>query len=415
MRILLLTQWFQPEPFFKGLPFAKALRDQGHEVEVLTGFPNYPGGKVYPGYRVRARQVEEMDGIRVNRVALYPSHDQSGMRRMLNYLSFACSANTTGGFLFRKPDIVYVYNLPTLAMVARSFRLLKGCPFVVDIQDLWPESVSSSGMMRSPLAMRLLMGMCDSAYRSADHITVLSPGFKRVLVQRGIPADKISIIYNWCDESGVETESSNDALRQELGFAGRFNVVFAGTMGTVQALDSVLDAAKIVAPSAPRVRFTFIGGGTAVDGLRARAESMGLTNVAFLPRRPMSEIGAVLALADVLLVHLKDDPLFEVTVPSKVQAYMRAGKPLLVGVKGDAAQLVQAAGAGLACEPENPRSMAETVLLMSRMSAGELRSMGDSGRDFYNRTLSMEVGCRAFSTIFSKVVREGKRRDEEKL
>ena len=147
MRILFLTQWFQPEPSIKGLPFAKALRDRGHEVEVLTGFPNYPGGKVYPGYRVRLWQSEIMEGIRVHRVALYPSHDKSALRRMGNYLSFALTSATIGPFLVRRPDVVYVYNLVTLGLTSRLLQLIYGCPVVYDIQDLWPDSVSGSGML----------------------------------------------------------------------------------------------------------------------------------------------------------------------------------------------------------------------------------------------------------------------------
>jgi hypothetical protein len=141
MKILLLTQWFQPEPFFKGLSFAKALKSRGHDVEVLTGFPNYPGGKLYPGYRVRLWQRESVDGIRVNRVALYPSHDRSGLKRMLNYLSFGLSAALIGPLLVQKPDVIYVYNLVTLGPAAYLLRFFYGCPVVYDVQDIWPDSV----------------------------------------------------------------------------------------------------------------------------------------------------------------------------------------------------------------------------------------------------------------------------------
>src|SRR5664280_315157 len=144
MNILFLSQWFQPEPCFKGLPFAKALREKGHHVEILTGFPNYPGGKIYPNYRVLLYQREMLDGIQVNRVPLYPSHDKSALRRIINYLSFAVSAFLLGPWLIRRPDIIYVCNLVTLSPVAFLLRFLFGSKIIIDVLDLWPESVTSS-------------------------------------------------------------------------------------------------------------------------------------------------------------------------------------------------------------------------------------------------------------------------------
>lgn len=221
MRILILSQWFQPEPFMKGLPFAKALAARGHTVEVLTGFPNYPGGKVYPGYRVRPWQREEIEGIRVNRVALYPSHDNSGLRRMLNYLSFAFSCLLLGSWLVGKADVIYVYNLVTLGPAAFWLRLLFRAKVLIDVQDLWPESVSNSGMLPGGAANRLLSAVCNGVYRRADGVAVLSPGFKRALVQRGVAPDKIQVIYNWCDERAQQPLPYDEKLAQALGLDGR--------------------------------------------------------------------------------------------------------------------------------------------------------------------------------------------------
>ncbi len=195
MRILFLTQWFQPEAFFKGLPFAKALRERGHEVEILTGFPNYPGGKVYPGYRVRLYQGEEMDGIKVHRVFLYPSHDTSALRRILNYLTFALSTFLLGPWLIRKPDVVYVYNLITLGPAAFLIRFLFGAKVVIDVQDLWPESVANSSMLNNKAALGVLNRLCNRVYRGADQVTVLSPGFKKELIRRGVAGERIEVIY----------------------------------------------------------------------------------------------------------------------------------------------------------------------------------------------------------------------------
>jgi len=215
MRILFLTQWFQPEPFFKGLPFAAALAARGHDVEVLTGFPNYPGGKVYPGYRVRFYQRETMDGITVHRVPLYLSHDKSALHRILNYLSFSLSVFSFGTWRVKKPDVVYVYNLITLGFPAFFLRLLYGCKVVIDITDLWPESVASSRMLHNKTMLAALNGICNWVYRRADRLSVVTPGYINELMRRGVTPEKISLIFNWCDERAILADNQFSSSKPE--------------------------------------------------------------------------------------------------------------------------------------------------------------------------------------------------------
>lgn len=402
MRILILSQWFQPEPTFKGLPLAKALRDRGHEVEVLTGFPNYPGGKLYPGHRVRPIRRETMEGIRVNRVALYPSHDASAVGRMLNYFSFGATTACFGPWLVRKPDVVYVFNLVTLDFASRLLRIFRGSRIVLDVQDLWPDSVAGSGMMRNRLLLGLLNRWCRAFYRRADRLIVLSPGFKRLLISRGVPEDKIEVIYNWYDQEDAVLPAPDPDTAGQLGFTGRFNVVFAGTMGKAQALEPVIECARRLRERAPDVLFTFVGGGIAVDHLKERAE--GLENVQFLGRRQPSEMGAVYANADALLVHLKDDPLFEITIPSKIQAYLSVGRPILCGVKGDASDVIREAGAGVAFLPEDPASLAEAIDSLRGRGEAERQRMGENGRAFYREHFRMDEGVRRMESVFEKAL-----------
>lgn len=402
MRILILSQWFQPEPLFKGLPLATALRDRGHDVEVLTGFPNYPGGRLYPGYRLRAWQRETMQGVRVNRVPLFPSHDRSGGRRMLNYLSFGASAALLGPWLVQKPDLIYVYNLISLGMAAGLLRRIQGGRIVLDVQDLWPESVTSSGMLRGRWMLAALESWCRYEYRRPNQLVVLSPGFKQHLASRGVDEHRIEVIYNWCDETAIAMPEPSSQEASRYGFAGRFNVIFAGTMGAVQGLATVVEAAKNLQSRAPQVLFTFVGGGVDVEPLKRAAA--GLTNVQFLPQRPPAEIGQILTHADALLVHLKRDPLFAMTIPSKIQAYLFAGKPILCGVSGDAADLVQRAGAGRAFTPEDPAALAEAVVVLTRMEPAERRAMGDSGRRYYDEHLSFHCGVARMEQLFQRVV-----------
>ncbi len=380
MRILLLSQFFDPEPDFKGLPFARELARRGHEVEVLTGFPNYPGGKVYPGYRVRPWQRETMDGIRVNRVPLYPSHDKSALRRIANYAGFALSASVLGPFLVKRPDVVYAYHPPaTISLPAFVLRALRGCPLVYDVQDLWPDTVAASGMMRDGRLFSLLDRWCRWVYSRVDRLVVLSPGFRKTLIERGIPSEKIDVIYNWADEDRLRSAPRDDDLAARLGMAGRFNVVFAGTMGIVQALDTVLEAARICAATLPQVQFVFVGSGVDKERLERLSAERRLPNVLFLPRQPIEAIGAVLSLADVLLVHLKDDPLFRITIPSKTQAYLSLGRPILMAVAGDAADLIAEVQAGLVVPPENPAALAAAVRRLRIMDCRLRENMGKRG------------------------------------
>lgn len=404
MRILMLTQWFDPEPTFKGLAFARELVRLGHEVEVLTGFPNYPGGKLYAGYNIRLLQRESIDGISILRVPLYPSHDGSALKRIANYLSFAFSAACIGPLLVKPADVMYVYHPPaTVGLAAFVISKLRRIPFVYDIQDLWPDTLVATGMINSPGILKLVAVWCKFIYHQAAKIVVLSFGFKEMLVSRGVPANKIELIYNWCDEDNIQRMSAPLSADNDNGLADRFNIVFAGTMGKAQALEAVLDAAKIVAVSHPKVQFVFVGGGIEVESLKSKTSESGLANVLFLPRMPMSEIGSILALADVLLVHLRDDPLFEITLPSKTQAYMAAGRPILMAVRGDAARLIVRGGAGLVCIPEDPVSIAAAVRQFCSMSRQELDEMGSRGRDFYASELSLAVGASKFESVFKSI------------
>ncbi len=400
--MLLLTQWFDPEPTFKGLVFARELVRQGFDVEVVTGFPNYPGGKLYTGYKIKLIQRECIDGVQVTRLPLYPNHDQSAIKRVLNYTSFAVSALLYGLFLAKRADVMYAYHPPlTVGIAASLIRWVRGIPMVYDIQDMWPDTLRATGMLNNPLALALVASLCDWVYKRVDQLVVLSPGFKRLLVQRGVPEGKIDVIYNWADESALI--SPVGALPAAFPAANRFRVVFAGNMGKAQALDTVLDAAAILQARGSRASLVMLGGGVEVSRLRARALEMNLDNVVFLHPVPMSEVGTVLAAADMLLVHLRKDPLFEITIPSKTQAYMAVGKPLLMAVQGDAADLVRLAKCGMTAESENPQALADALDALSVMPAEELQKMGESASCFYQAALCLQVGAAKFAEVFESL------------
>lgn len=404
IKVLLLTQWFDPEPTFKGLVFAKALQEQGFDVEVLTGFPNYPGGKVYPGYRIRWIQREIMDGVHVTRVPLYPSHDQSALKRAFNYASFLMSSLVYGLFFARRFDVIYAYHPPlSVGITASLLKVFRRKPLVYDVQDMWPDTLKATGMLGNERLLSFIARLCEWVYRRCDTIVVLSPGFKKLLIERGVPAEKVEIIYNWADEKSLQTPVGT--LPKDFPDASRFKILFAGNMGKAQALDTILESAAILKSSHSPATFILVGGGVETERLKLKSIELGLDNVQFIAPMPMNQVGTVLQAADVLLVHLRKDPLFKITIPSKTQAYMAAGKPILMGVDGDAAQLITESQCGWVVPSENAKSLAEEVATLINLKPIDLKAKGDQAKAFYERELSVKVGVGRFADIFRRLTR----------
>jgi glycosyltransferase involved in cell wall biosynthesis len=402
LKILILTQWFEPEPCAKGLAFATALRDLGHEVEVLTGFPNYPGGKLYPGYGLKPVRVDTLDGLRVVRAPLYPSHDSSAMRRIFNYASFAASALVVGMLYTRRPDVIYIYHLPATTGVAGALMAkLRRVPFVFDVQDLWPDTLRATGMMQNRHALSLVEKVCQFVYRRAARIVTVSGGIRDTLVARKVPAEKIDVIYNWCDEAAIHAGTSAPT---PAVMAGRFNIVFAGTMGKAQALESVLEAAQRVAATRPEIQFVFIGSGVELDRLKAIKQERAIDNVVFVPRVRSNEVGAYLKAADALLVHLRDDPLFEITIPSKIQAYLAVGKPILLAVRGDAAAIIEDGRCGVVARPEDPADIAAAACKLFDMGEAGRAALAENAGRHYVANFSLAIGARRSMDALMKAV-----------
>jgi glycosyltransferase involved in cell wall biosynthesis len=386
MRILILTQWYPPEPAMLLQELAQSLQGRGHQVTVLTGFPNYPSGQLYPGYKVRLRQREMLAGVPVVRVPLYPEHSRSGLRRALNYVSFALSATLLGLWSTPRPDVMFVYHPPlTVGLPAYVLSRLWRRPFVYQIQDMWPETLAATGMFNNQRLLDWIGRMAGWVYRKAQAILVISPGFRENLLDKGVPAEKIHVVSNWVDPSTYYQAEPDPQLAQELGLAGRFNVMFAGNMGEAQGLEAVIEAARLLQadwqerPVEGSPQFVLVGDGIALSRLQELAAQHGLNNVRFLGRFPAQEMPRLYALADALLVHLKDAPLFRITIPHKTLAYLGAGRPVLAAVAGDVADLITGIGAGVTCPPSDPAALAAAVTSLQALPGGERRAMGDRG------------------------------------
>lgn len=404
-KILLLTQWFDPEPTIKGMRFARSLVEKGFDVEVLTGFPNYPQGKIYEKYKIKILQRELIDGVYITRVPLYPSHNKSIIKRFLNYVSFSLSALVYSLFFASRPDVIYVYHPPlTVCIVACIVRFFRGIPVVCDVQDIWPDALLATGMLKNKSVLKLLKIVSGWVYAHVDQIVVLSPGFKNLLLKRGVPSSKVEVIYNWADE--ISMSSSTDKIPQNFPSENRFKVMFAGNIGKAQGLSFILDVARVLEQKKSKVTFILIGDGIELDFLKLEVIKQNLTNVFFLPFVSLSEVGAYLNAADVLLVHLRKTPLFQITIPSKTQAYMFMAKPIIMAVDGDAAELVRESGGGVVVEPENMMELINAIQFLEGKSKLELSDMGGRGAEYYKKNLAFDNGMQKFEAIFRELVKQ---------
>lgn len=404
-RLLIVKQWFDPEPTTKGLAFAQAMTNHGFDVEVVTGFPNYPGGKVYPGYRIRPIQRETHGEVRVTRLALYPSHDSGKIGRILNYASFALSVFVYLTFFARRADVIYAYHPPiTSGMAVACAGWLRRTRFLLDVQDLWPDTLRATGMIGNDRVLRLIGRLCAWTYRRAAHISVLSNGFRDVLMRRGVPADRISVIPNWADDTIPSGDEAGD--RVPFGPPGPFRVLFAGNMGRAQGLDTVLDAARLLAGD-PQIEICLLGSGVEGPRLEARCKAEHIDNIRFLPRVSFARAKAYLQAADALLVHLRDDPLFAITIPSKTQAYLAAGRPIIMAVRGDAAEMIRAAAAGSTPPPGDAAALAAAIRDLAAMSPDQRDELGAKARAYYEQHLAMEVGIRKLADLLRGLIPGG--------
>lgn len=379
MRILILSQWYPPEPMRLLSDMAESLRDLGHYVEVLTGFPNWPSGKVYEGYRVRLFQREEIGGVPILRIPLFPDHSRSASRRAANLASFPAAAMLLGPVVAERPDVIHVIQPPTTCAAGAVLSRLWGVPFTYEVQDMWPETLSATGMISSERLLSAVGRYCDWTYARAAGIRVISEGFRRNLIGKGVEPDKVRYIPNWVDVDYYRPLPRDEGLADELGMSGRFNVVYAGTIGPAQGLGVVLDAAEQLAQDT-RVQFVLAGDGLDLERLTRDAERRRIPNVRFLGRRPGAEMPRLYSLSDALLVHLTDDRLFRMTVPHKTLTYLACGRPVLAAVDGDVADLVRRAHAGVCCAPSNATALAAAVRTLLEMPPALRAELGANGR-----------------------------------
>jgi glycosyltransferase involved in cell wall biosynthesis len=384
MKVLVITQYFWPETF-RINEVVESLQQAGCSVSVLTGQPNYPEGKIFSGHRAwRAGQEMHQSGCTVFRVPIVPRGRSSAWRLAANYLSFVASASIVGSWLLRRQrfDVIFVYGISPIlqAVPGILLRRSKRAVLVTWVQDLWPQSLEVTGFVKS----RWLLGRVSSVvrwiYRCNDLLLVQSQAFIPV-VQSMAGGTQVRYHPNPGELSFNQTPAANHSgVKLEPGF----NVVFAGNLGTVQALDTVLDAAELLLEYA-QIHIVFVGSGSRGDVLMQEVARRALRNIRFAGRVPPAAMPEILAKASVLLVSLVRSPIMSQTVPSKIQAYLAAGRPVIACMDGEGARVIEEAGAGLSCAAEDATALAQAILRMRAMPDAQLQGMGDAGRRYYRQ------------------------------
>ena len=383
---------------------------KGHEVSVLTGFPNHPTGVVPPEWKAQLRKLtyrERINGVNVFRTWLWPLPNRKAHERMRNYASFCVSA-ALRGMTIPRPDVV-IASSPQLLVGLSGWWIAfsRQLPFVFEVRDLWPESLTAVGVgQENSLLHHTLAAVAKFLYEHSHRIVVVTPAFKDHLIQRWhVPTEKIAVV-----ENGVEADlfapcpnAANDKLRQDLALRGKFLVCYIGTMGMAHGLETLLDAATQLQLQNSKTHFLLVGEGAEKERIKSLAKSRGLANVTFLDQQPREKIPAFISASDACLVLLKKTDVFKTVIPTKMLEFMSCARPVILGVDGQARQIIEDAEAGLVIEPENSAAL---VAAVNRLSADRAlgASLGQKGRQYILQHFSRGRTAEKYIEVLQRLV-----------
>jgi len=412
VKILYVSQYFSPEmgaPAARAAELAQHWTQAGHDVSVLTGFPNHPTGVVPPEWRSRLHRLthhEKVGRVDVFRTWLWPLPNRKAHERMRNYASFCLSAAVRGLSLPRPNVIIGSSPQLLVGLAACWLAFARQAPFVFEVRDLWPESLIAVGVgSENSILNKTLSAIAGFLYKHSDHVVVVTSAFKDHLVEhwRVLP-EKISVV-----ENGVETDlfapqpvDANLSLRQQLEAEGKFLVCYVGTMGMAHGLETLLDAADQLRQEKPIVLFLLVGEGAEKERIKAIAQSRGLSNVRFLDQQPRERIPAIISASDAGLVLLKKTDVFKTVIPTKMLEFMSCARPVILGVEGQAQKIVEEAGAGIVIEPENSSALAHAIKrLAGDLSLGE--TLGKNGREYIVRRFSRKQTAEDYIQVLQEL------------
>lgn len=400
MKILIVTQYFWPENF-KINDLALSLKERGNDVTVLTGQPNYPDGKLYPGYRWFNKKVEYYCGVKIIRAPLITRGNCSGVRLFLNFTSFAFFASLTAIFrISKKAEIIFVYEPSpvTVGIPALFYKLFSKAPMFFWIQDLWPESVIAAGNMNSKVILKITDYLVRLIYRKSDIIFISSRSFRQSVTDKGVSNKKIFYLPNWAEDLYSEEVNQDEEIVRMLP-SGGFKIMFAGNIGESQDFESLVNAAELTRDFED-IHWIIIGDGRKRQWVEQEINSRKLKNIHLLGRHPMEKMPYFFREADVLLVSLKDEVIFSFTVPAKIQSYLACGKPILAMINGEGAEIIKESNSGFAVDAGDYINLSEKALELYKMPEEQLDRMAKSSKEYYHNNFDRKELIDKLITVF---------------
>jgi len=399
MKILIISQYFFPENF-KVNDLAFALKERGHDVAVLTGKPNYPQGKFYAGYGLFSRRKEIHNGVHIRRVPVIPRGSASGVRLFVNYLSFVITSCVYILFHRERCDVILVFATSpiTVAFPAIVHRWFYKTNVLLWVLDLWPESVNAAGNIRSKWVHKMLTKIVRFIYKHVDKILISSRSFRSSIEEKGVPADKLFYAPNWAEE--LYENLQIDHHKYVSLMPNGFKVMFTGNIGEAQDCEALFDTAKRLNEMKSNVQLIMVGDGRKKAWFEEEVKKTHLKNVHFLGRFPTEEMPNLITHADALLVSLKDELIFALTVPTRVQTALASAKPIAAMLNGEGAFIVHEAGAGLTCNAGDSSAFAQILQGLSQYPQEKLDEMGKRGEQYYNQKFSRSKIISEIESLF---------------
>lgn len=384
MRVLVVSQYFWPEEF-RINDLVEQLVLRGHDVVVLTGLPNYPAGRVFEEYEADPTAYGSYHGAKVVRVPLVPRGRGNALRLVLNYLSFAIAGASVGWLKLRsyRFDAIFVFQTSpvTAALPAVLISRLQGAPLMLWVQDLWPDTLRAVGAVRSTRILDMIGALVELIYRRSDMILIQSRAFREKVVSRAGPGASVEYLPNWADAS-IAAVGEVQRPPELASYQSTFNIMFAGNLGEAQDLLGVVEAAGLCR-DLEDLRWLIVGDGRARASIAAEIKRRGLEDVVILlGRHPSDRMPEFFAAADALLVSLKAEPIFAMTIPSKVQSYMASGRPVLGMLDGEGAAVIAEAGCGLAARAGDSKGLAAKARELRALPAAARTEMGRAGKSY---------------------------------
>lgn len=409
MHILIITQYFWPENF-RINDLATGFLERGHKVTVLTGIPNYPDGQFFSGYGFFRNMRQDYHGIRVIRVPLLPRGDGGAFRLALNYISFAFCASLLGPFYCReKFDLIFVFEPSpiTVGLPALVIKKLKAVPLMFWVQDLWPESLSATGAVQSGKILKMVERLVRFIYSRCERILVTSRAYSAPIERHGVDPCRILYFPQSVEDVYKPMTAESDAIERVMMPTG-FRIMFAGNIGAAQDFGTILDAAERLKDYS-EIHWVIIGDGRMRSWVEQQVKERGLSgSFHLLGRHPIQSMPHFFALADVMLVTLKREPIFALTLPGKIQSYLACGKVIIAALDGEGALLVRESGAGLSCPAQDANALAKAVLAMHRMPEEDRKKMGIRGREYYELNFDRNMLINKLSGWMQELVNEVK-------